>query len=200
MPDPTGGTPAGDPMAALYGAGGAGSDPFSASAGMPAGGGYDPFASFGMGASPSMTGGGMASWDQGQTAAMPGAVYPDPAQAALSVIPNPDGSTDYLGMRIPSGDELYNLLMGKIEPELTTDQLPLLDERYHGETPDESKARAKRYEKAFAEYDKQLQDYMEGLKQKLRAHQRIAMSSAELGAKAEEEDALTAIEASIQKS
>ncbi len=141
--------------------------------------GADPFAGFG----------------GGPLAEFPGM----PAGLDPSVIPAP-AAGDFLGVHIPSGDELYNLLMAKIEPELTTDQLPLLEARYKGETVDESKARAHRYEAAFTEYDKQLGDYMEGLKQKLRAHQRIAMSSAELGAKAEEQDALSAIEASIQKS
>ncbi len=111
-----------------------------------------------------------------------------------------DPATAYPSIRIPTGDELYNTLMGKIEPELTTAELPVLDARYKDETPEQSKARARRYEKAFAEYDRQLQSYMGDLQAKLKAHQRIAMSSAELGAKAEEEEALTAIESSIAKS
>ena len=123
----------------------------------------------------------------------------DPNVLAAMAVPD-TSALDLLGVHIPSGDELYNRLMGGIEPELMTDQLPLLEERYRGETPDDSKQRAKRYEQAFAEYDRQLRAYMDALTVKLRSHQRIAMSSAELGAKAEEEDAISAIEASIQKS
>ena len=126
----------------------------------------------------------------------------DPFGALPPLDPAPigGGPMSFLGIQIPSGDELYNQLMAGIEPELTTDQLPLLSERYKGETTDESKTRARRYEKAFKEYDKQLKQYLDDLGRKLQAHQRIAMSSAELGARAEEEDALSAIEASIQKS
>lgn len=108
-----------------------------------------------------------------------------------------DPATSYPAVRIPTGDELYNTLMGGIEPELTTAELPMLDGRYANETSDQSKERARRYQKAFAEYDKQLQSYMGDLQTKLHMHQRIAMSSAELGAKTEEEEALTAIESSI---
>ncbi len=106
----------------------------------------------------------------------------------------------YPGIHIPTGDELYNQLMQSIEPELTTAELPLLDDRYKTETAQQSKERAQRYQRAFAEYDRQLQAYMGDLQAKLHAHQRIALSSAELGAKTEEEEALTAIESNIAKS
>ena len=107
--------------------------------------------------------------------------------------------TQFLSIRIPTGDELYNTLMVDIDPELTTDALPSLEEKYKHETPEESRARATRYEKAFAEYDRRLQNYMNDLQSKLRAHQRIAMGTAELGARGEEQDALAVIESSISK-
>ena len=109
----------------------------------------------------------------------------------------PASSAVYADIHIPTGDELYDQLMQNIEPELTTGQLPLLDERYKTETPEDSKQRAQRYQRAFTEYDKQLQAYMGDLQARLHAHQRIAMASAERGAKAEEEEALSAIESSI---
>lgn len=47
------------------------------------------------------------------------------------------------------------MIMGGIEPDLTTAQLPLLKEKYKDEMPEQAKERAERYSKAFAEYDRQ---------------------------------------------
>ncbi len=60
---------------------------------------------------------------------------------------------------IPSGEEVYDTIISKIEPELTTAQLPLLKDKYKDETPEAAKARAERYAKAFEEYDKQYAVY-----------------------------------------
>ncbi len=224
--DPVTGDPQAMPVDPYGGVGMSGSgfpmgDPY-ASGGMGPGGGQpsmgSPYAQGGMSpyADPygPFAGSPMPQMDPAMMAAMYGAGQPGPygpPQATPldpstvfggspgAVTPNPAGGMDFMGLHIPSGDELYNSLMQKIEPELTTDQLPQLEARYKQETADQSKERARRYEKAFAEYDRQLEEYMSGLRTKLHAHQRIAMSSAELGARAEEEDALTAIESSIAK-
>ena len=100
-------------------------------------------------------------------------------------------------MRIPTGDELYNLLMGGIEPDLTTDQLPLLDEKYAAETPEQAKIRAARYEKAFAEYDKQLNAYLAKLEAKVREYQSAARQSVENEERQKEGQALSGIEDAI---
>lgn len=49
-------------------------------------------------------------------------------------------------------EDLYDLLMVEIEPDLTTDMLPLLDEMYAGETEEERKNRSERYAEAFQEF------------------------------------------------
>lgn len=95
---------------------------------------------------------------------------------------------------IPTGDELYNLLMSKIEPDLTTDQLPLLDAKYKGETPEQAQARAERYEKAFAQYDKELAQYIATLKAKIKTYQHTAMQSLEHEEKVKEEQELSGLE------
>ena len=60
---------------------------------------------------------------------------------------------------IPSGEEMYDQIMSQIEPDLVTAQLPLLKEKYKDETPEQAKARADRYNRAFAEYEKQFAAY-----------------------------------------
>lgn len=48
---------------------------------------------------------------------------------------------------------LYDMLMAEIEPELCSMELPLLEERYAGETPEEHEERMNRYELAYAVFD-----------------------------------------------
>ena len=71
---------------------------------------------------------------------------------------------------IPSGEEVYDKIMSGIEVDLTTSQLPLLKEKYQGETPEEARARAERYQKAFAEYDRQYALYVQTQEQALAAY------------------------------
>ncbi len=100
-------------------------------------------------------------------------------------------------MRIPTGDELYSMLMGRIEPDLTVDQLPLLDEKYKDETPEQAKARSVRYEKAFAEYDRQLADYLAKLQAKVRGYQSTARKSLENADRSKESRGLSTLEQTI---
>ncbi len=80
---------------------------------------------------------------------------------------------------IPSGEELYNKLMAGIEPELLTQNLPTLEEKYKNESPEDAKARAAKYDKAFAEYEKQLAAYMSGMQRQVTTYKRTALQSAE---------------------
>ena len=53
-----------------------------------------------------------------------------------------------------SGAEIYNSIMRGIEPELTTDQIPLMKEQYRNETPAQKKQRGERDAKAMEEYER----------------------------------------------
>ncbi len=98
---------------------------------------------------------------------------------------------------IPSGEALYDQLMGEIEPELLAGNLPLLDEKYKDEPPAQAKARADRYEKAFAEYDKRLKAYLGDLDQRAHAYHRMALKSAEEKEKQDEDTHLHSIESAF---
>ena len=54
---------------------------------------------------------------------------------------------------IPTGPQLFNAIMGTIEPELTTEGMKTLKEKYKNETPADAGKRKLRYQKAFAQYD-----------------------------------------------
>ena len=103
------------------------------------------------------------------------------------------------GQAVPplSGDELYNMLMRGIEPDLTTDQLPTLDAKYKDETPEQAKTRALRYEKAFKEYEKQLAEYLAQLSGKVHVYQTAARQSAEEDSRTQEGSQLSGLEDAI---
>ncbi len=72
-----------------------------------------------------------------------------------------------------TGEDLYNAIMRRIEPDLTTDMLPTLDEYYSFETEEQRKQRAEWYEKVFKQFDLEyaafvgaLKNYCTGLKKK----------------------------------
>jgi hypothetical protein len=48
-----------------------------------------------------------------------------------------------------SVEDLYNVLMSEVEPDLTTDMIDLLDEMYAGESQEQKRARAERYAAAL---------------------------------------------------
>lgn len=82
--------------------------------------------------------------------------------------------------RIPtSGHELYNELMSQIEPELTTDQLPLLAERYRNEHLARTASRASRYTRAYSEYDQIYEAYVASLREQAIAYRKYACYSLE---------------------
>ena len=98
-----------------------------------------------------------------------------------------------------TGDQIYDAIMAGIEPELMTAELPLLDERYKGETPEQAQARAERYNKAFEEYDRQFADYKAQWNEQFNAYKRDALKSTEQEARQEELVQLQNLEQSISQ-
>ncbi len=64
-------------------------------------------------------------------------------------------------------EEIYNILMSEIEPELMTGMIPMLDDLYIEETPEEKKERGERYARAFILFQERFQDFCGAWKQSL---------------------------------
>jgi len=101
---------------------------------------------------------------------------------------------------LPDGDELYDQIMGQIEPELMTASLETLKEKYATETPEQKAEREKKYQKAFAEYERVYREYRNGQDMDLHRYQRSARASLEESSKAEEEKKMTNLESAISDS
>lgn len=100
--------------------------------------------------------------------------------------------------KVLSGQEIYDLIMGQIDGDLTSTRLPLLSQTYMNETPEEKRARADRYTKAFAEYDKKFREYSDKWDADFRTYKRMAIQTIETKAReGGENDQLTSIENSL---
>ena len=94
--------------------------------------------------------------------------------------------------KIPTGRELYDALMGHIEPELVTDASKLLDEKYKDETPEHHAARMKRYDLAFERYEESYREYMATLDAQVVRYRHQAFAHTELTDRAESDDGILA--------
>lgn len=80
---------------------------------------------------------------------MPDPIAP-PAQA--TTLPQPP--------RIPTGQEIFDAIMGHIEPELTSAGVQALPGLYKNETPEQKGIRQKRYELAIERYEQAYEGYI----------------------------------------
>ena len=58
---------------------------------------------------------------------------------------------------------LYDQIMGQIEPDLLSGSIPLLDEKYKSETPEQHKERMNAYEQAFKIFDEVFKEMSGGI-------------------------------------
>ena len=63
-------------------------------------------------------------------------------------------------LTLPSAKRLYDAIMGVIEPDLLTDELSRLNERFSSDTPKQKLARIARYKKAYAMYDRLFKEWV----------------------------------------
>lgn len=100
-----------------------------------------------------------------------------------------------LAALIPSGSEVYDAIMGKIEPELVSGNLPLLAEKYRDEPEKERLARMQRYKAAFTKYDEVYDRWLSKMRTAVKAKRLDAFKKAEVKVKQQDETALQDLEA-----
>ena len=101
------------------------------------------------------------------------------------------------GAALPTGTQIYDAIMGEIEPELVSAVIPTLEDTYKEETADEHEARMKRYEEAFSLYDRCYQAYMDKLTGEVRDRKRSARAESEQHEQAERDQEAEAVLAQI---
>lgn len=78
-----------------------------------------------------------------------------------------------------SGKELYDSIMSKIEPELVSAELPLLEQKFGNEPDDLKKERLARYAAAFKKYDVAYQVFLADIRQMIKQYKTDSFTWAE---------------------
>lgn len=99
---------------------------------------------------------------------------------------------------ITNGHQLYDLMMMQIEPELMVENISLLTSKYRNETEEQKKTRLDRYQKAFAEYDRQMTAFVAAMNTQVAALKRSALASAENKERSREEEDTRRVEFLMQ--
>jgi hypothetical protein len=98
---------------------------------------------------------------------------------------------------IQTGREIYDSIMGQIEPELVSHSLPLLHTKYKNETEEEKKARGERYRLAFIRYYKMFAVYLADMHTRMHRYQQDAMRSIEAISHSDDDRKLEDLAASL---
>ncbi len=109
-------------------------------------------------------------------------------------MPNPS-TDDAQNQQI--AEQLYDMIMGEIEPDLLLANIPGLDEKYKGESDSEHEARMARYQKAYETFDKKFAEFMTDVHLRAHATKKKARLEQEAQAKTEEDTVLQSIESAI---
>ncbi len=95
---------------------------------------------------------------------------------------------------ITSPEEIYDMLMREIEPELTSEFIDTLEEKYKNETPEEAEGRGKRYKKAFDRFEEAFAKYLMELNASVQSYRKSAFRSVEEESRGEDAEKMSAIE------
>ncbi len=126
----------------------------------------------------------------------------DPAAQTTSATPLANGAAGGVPVppAVPDGTEIYDRIMADIDAELTTAGLTTLADKYANETSAEARARAKRYNEAFAEYERRFKQYGTEWLAQFTAYQHQALASIERANRAIEEEDNATLLSQIQQS
>ncbi|MAE68300.1 hypothetical protein CL635_00610 [bacterium] len=93
---------------------------------------------------------------------------------------------DDTGLQIPdlpklpmNGKEFFDVLMGQIEPDLVSDNVASLKEKYADETSEEHVARMERYRAAVVAYREKRDHYFASMETQVRQFEKALKESAE---------------------
>jgi len=89
------------------------------------------------------------------------------------------------------------MIMQEIEPDLVTDQIELMGEKYKDETPEQKKARGERYQKAFAEYDVRYAQYLTEQQTTVHSFKRNLIASVEKNSSDDDQAKIDSLESAF---
>lgn len=99
-----------------------------------------------------------------------------------------------------SGDELYDSIMGSIEPDLLISNMPQVVLDMEHDTQEVKTERIERYNRAFAEYDRRLAEHKQDWDKAYTEYKRASMESLSGFLNAADKDRMTDIERQLDDS
>lgn len=99
---------------------------------------------------------------------------------------------------ILTSDELYDSIMGRIEPELVTANQELVDELIKYDTSEERKERAARYERAFKTFEEEFKKEQAAWDQSFHAYKQSVLATLHDFSRERDEKSIERISSSIQ--
>lgn len=114
------------------------------------------------------------------------------ATSVISHLPQPPA--------LLSGDELYDSIMGSIEPDLLISNMPQVVLEMEHDTQEVKTERIERYNRAFAEYDRRLAEHKQDWDKAYNDYKRASMESLTGFLNAADKDRMTDIERQLDSS
>lgn len=90
-------------------------------------------------------------------------------------------------------EQVYDMLMARIDSDLLLANLPNLDAQYAGESAEEHESRMQRYRVSYEKFDEAFHAFMNGVNGSVRTAQRSALRQKEEQAVSEEQNTLTSL-------
>ena len=94
-------------------------------------------------------------------------------------------------------EEVYDVLMEGIEPELVRSVVPTLAEKYKDETAEEHAARMERYARAYLKWDEEFKSFMKDVERTAAEAKRKVRKEKESAARAEDQTAINSLTSAI---
>jgi hypothetical protein len=98
---------------------------------------------------------------------------------------------------LPTGEQIYDSIMCRIEPELMLANLDKLDLLYQGESAEEHSTRYARYGASFAEYRTQYNAWIQSLRGAVDVYKNAVVKASQAVNKASEDSELAAISSQL---
>lgn len=90
-------------------------------------------------------------------------------------------------------EQVYNMFMAEIEPELILENIPLLAETYKHETAEQHAARMSRYTAAYKKYEEEIKVFYSDVNEQVRDGKRNALKVKEDQEKIAEQNTLNSL-------
>jgi parvulin-like peptidyl-prolyl isomerase len=107
-------------------------------------------------------------------------------------------TTSQTGENRMLAEQVYNMLMIKIDRDLLLENIPTLDSKYKGESEEQREERMERYKESYTKFDQEMETFMNSIHERSRVSKRTALQQKEKVTQKEEASEIENLELSFQ--